>query len=114
MIQYNEDNLTAIEAIEKAQWLAFAPVVFQAARALRNLGILSAINNKPGEGLILEDIEKQCNLSHYGARILCESGLAIGLLYLKNHNYYLTKTACFFISDKLTQTNCDFINDVCY
>lgn len=114
MINYTEDKLSALEAIEKAQWLAFAPVVFQASRALRNLGILAAIESKAGEGLSLEEIEKQCGLSHYGARVLCEAGLAIGLLFLKNEKYCLTKTACFFISDKLTDANCDFINDVCY
>jgi ubiquinone/menaquinone biosynthesis C-methylase UbiE len=114
MIQYNEDNLTALQSIEKAQWLAFAPAVFQAARALRNLGILAAIENKVGEGLSLIDIETQCKLSHYGTRVLCESGLAIGLLYLKEDKYCLTKTACFFMSDKLTEANFDFMNDVCY
>ena len=114
MINYNEDNLTALEAIEKAQWLSFAPVVFQAARALRNFGILAAIEQKSGKGLSLSEIEEQCKLSHYGARVLCESGLAIGLLYCKDDKYLLTKTACFFISDKLTEANCDFINDVCY
>lgn len=114
MTDYSTDNLSALEAIEKAQWLAFAPVVFQAARALRNFGILSAIEARPGEGLSLNEIEQQCRLSHYGARVLCEAGLAIGLLYTKNDRYLLTKTACFFISDKLTEANCDFINDVCY
>lgn len=114
MIKYTEDNLSALEAIEKAQWLAFAPVVFQASRALRDLGILAAVEKKAGKGLKLKEIEKQCKLSHYGARVLCEAGLAIGLLYMKDDNYCLTKTACFFISDKLTEANCDFINDVCY
>ena len=114
MINYNEDKITALEAKEKAQWITFAPIVFQAARALRNMGILAAIEKHTGEGIELCDIEKECNLSHYGARVLCEAGLAIDLLFLKNNKYCLTKTACFFISDKLTEANCDFVNDVCY
>ncbi len=114
MIQYNDPDITALEAMEKAQWIAFAPVVFQAARALRNFAVLAEIEKRPEKGLSLSEIEKICNLSHYGARVLCEAGLAIGLLYLKEERYLLTKTGCFFISDELTDANCDFINDVCY
>ena len=111
---YNEDISTALEAMEKAQWLAFAPVAFQASRALRNFGILAAIEKRRLSGMTADEIELECNLSHYGTRILCESGLAIGLLYTKHGKYFLTKTASFFINDKLTEANCDFINDVCY
>ncbi|NOU45978.1 MAG: SAM-dependent methyltransferase [Bacteroidales bacterium] len=111
---YNEDKSTALEAMEKAQWLAFAPVVFQASRALRNLGILAAIEQSRMLGMTAGEIEQECKLSHYGARVLCESGLAIGLLYIKNEKYFLTKTASFFINDKLTEANSDFINDICY
>jgi hypothetical protein len=111
---YNEDKSTALEAMEKAQWLAFAPVVFQASRALRNLGILSAIEQRRMSGMTAGEIEQECKLSHYGTRVLCESGLAIGLLYIKNDRYYLTKTASFFINDQLTEANSDFVNDICY
>lgn len=111
---YNEDKLSALEAIENAQWLAFAPVVFQAARALKNFGILNLIEDNLGKGLTLQEIEEKSKLSHYGVRVLCESGLAIGLLYIKDDHYFLTKTAHFFLNDKLTVANCDFINDVCY
>jgi ubiquinone/menaquinone biosynthesis C-methylase UbiE len=114
MIQYNDPDITALEAMEKAQWIAFAPAVFQAARALRNFTILAEIEKRPEKGLSLSEIETICNLSHYGARVLCEAGLAIGLLYLKEERYLLTKTGCFFISNELTDANCDFINDVCY
>ena len=111
---YNEDKSTALEAMEKAQWLAFAPVVFQASRALRTLGILAAIEKRRLSGITADEIEQECKLSHYGTRVLCESGLAIGLLYIKNDKYFLTKTASFFINDKLTEANSDFVNDICY
>lgn len=114
MTFYSEDKLTAYEAMEKAQWLAFAPVVFQASRALRNFGILSAIERRRQKGITVNEIELECKLSHYGTRVLCEAGLAIGLIYIKDNQYFLTKTASFFINDKLTEANCDFVNDVCY
>ena len=61
MINYEEDNISALDAKEKAQWITFAPVVFQAARALRNFGILAAIEKHTGEGLDINSIEKECN-----------------------------------------------------
>ncbi|NVO18778.1 MAG: methyltransferase domain-containing protein [Bacteroidetes bacterium] len=114
MIEYNEDKLTALEAMEQAQWLAFAPVVFQASRALRNLGILTAIEKRQRQGMELSEIESECGLSTYGARVLCEAGLAAGLLFTKEGKYYNTRTASFFNNDPLTEANTDFINDVCY
>jgi hypothetical protein len=114
MTFYNEDKSTAIEAMEKAQWLAFAPVVFQVSRALRNLGVLSAIEKRRQKGMTAKEIETECKLSHYGTRVLCEAGMAIGLLYTRDDLFFMTKTASFFINDKLTEANSDFVNDVCY
>jgi ubiquinone/menaquinone biosynthesis C-methylase UbiE len=114
MNDYTKDTSTALEALEKAQWLAFAPVVFQASRSLRNLGILAAVQNSRQKGMTVEELETHCGLSHYGVRVLCEAGLAIGLLYTSNGRYFTTKTAAFFLSDRLTEANSDFINDVCY
>ena len=111
---YNEDKLSAMEAMGNAQWIAFAPMVFQAARSLRNFGVLSAIEKRKHNGMVLSEVENECKLSAYSARVLCEAGLAIGLLYYKEDKYYTTKTAVFFCNDNLTETNCDFVNDVCY
>ena len=36
------ESLSALQAKEKAQFIAFAPVVFKVTLALRNLGILRA------------------------------------------------------------------------
>jgi len=62
----------------------------------------------------LGEVIIECKLSRYGARVLCEAGLAIGLLNYRDEKYYVTKTASFFNNDDLTEANCDFINDVCY
>lgn len=51
---YQEDPLTAFQAKEEAQKLAFAPIAFQAALSLRDLGILAVLTppvtraSKPG------------------------------------------------------------------
>jgi hypothetical protein len=111
---YNSDSLKAIDAIRQANWIAFAPVVFQASRALKNLGILDVIEQTKGSGLSLDDIVIATGLSEYGVRTLCEAGLAIGLMYYNDGRFFLTKTAFFFMHSDFTVANTDFVNDVCY
>ncbi len=111
---YEEDKTRAIDAIDKANWIAFAPFVFQAAKSLKNIGILDAIESAKNIGLALEEIEVKTGQSHYGVRVLCEAGLAIGLLVQKDGKYFLTKTAYFFMHNPFTVANTNFTNDVCY
>lgn len=110
---FEQDNLSALEAKEKAQWIAFAPAVFQATRALRNTGILSRVESAR-DGITLHDLVKDLGLPLYGVRVLAEAGLGIGLLIEKEGKYFLTKTGFFILHDKLTQVNLDFVHDVCY
>lgn len=109
---FEKDTLTALEAKEKAQWIAFAPVVFQVTRVLRDSGILGEIMEKPG--LTQEEIVDKLKLPPYGVRVLMESALGIGLLTERENKYYATKVASFIQNDDLTRVNMDFIQDVCY
>lgn len=111
---YTKDTRTAFESKEYAQWIAFAPVVFQATRALRNLGILQAIHNAGSTGITLEKLSEQLTIPDYGVRVLVEAGLGIGLLLSNEEHYTLTKTGYFIISDELTKVNMNFVHDVCY
>lgn len=111
---FNKDQKSALEGMELAQWIAFAPVVFQASRALKNLGILTAIQNARKEGITSEELQAQIPLSSYGLRVLCEAGLGIGLIYQFENKYFLSKAGFFFLNDQLTEANSDFIQDVCY
>jgi ubiquinone/menaquinone biosynthesis C-methylase UbiE len=111
---FNKDNKTAIEAKGMAQLIAFGPVIFQVARALRNFGILDIIEASGPAGLTLAEIGERAKLSDYGTRVLLESGLGIGLVILHEDCYVLTKTGYFISHDPLTRTNMDFVHDVCY
>ena len=111
---FSRDTKTAFEAKEMAQWIAFGPVVFQSARVLRNSGILKAIEDNAATGLTLEEIAELLHLSHYGVRVLLESGLSIGLVIVNDHKYTLTKTGNFILHDELTNANMNFVHDVCY
>lgn len=112
---FNSDETTALEAKEKAQWISFAPFIFQAAKALRDFGILQAIEEKLNTGGInLKDIETKCKIDHYTARVLTEAGLGAEILIEKEGKYFLTKTGYYLLTDKLTRVNMDFTHDVCY
>lgn len=111
---YTEDRKTALEAISDAQRIAFAPFTFQATVALRDLGILAAIDESPDKGLGIEPLQQQTGLTRYGIQVLLDAGLSIGLVYLKDGVYRLTKTAHFILHDRMTQVNLEFSRDFCY
>ena len=111
---FTKDNKTAFEAISSAQFIAFAPILFQASKALRDFGILDVVSKSGEEGVTLQDIYPQVKLSEYGARILLEAGLGIGLLLRNDDKYTITKTGHFILNDRMTRVNMDFSNDVCY
>jgi len=111
----NDKPINALEALERAQWIAFAPFVFQAARVLRDRGILSAIEASDA-GLTLDEVAAAVDLPIYGTRVLLEAGLGIGLVTETEdeHRYQLTKTAVFLQHDPMTRANMDFTRDVNY
>ena len=110
---FEDEKLSALQAKEEAQWITFAPFVFQATRVLRDSGILSLVESNRA-GITLEDISKQIKLPSYGVRVLVEAALGIGLLTLKDGKYKITKTTYFILHDELTKVNMDFTHDVCY
>ncbi|MBL0055115.1 MAG: methyltransferase domain-containing protein [Chitinophagaceae bacterium] len=111
---FQDDKLTALQAKESAQWIAFGPTVFQAARVLRNSGILQVIEDSRRNGIGLDAIAQKVNLPVYGVRVLLEAGLSIGLVTVKEDLYRITKTGYFILHDPLTRVNMDFEHDICY
>lgn len=111
---FTKETKTALEAKEAALRLAFAPVAFQATRALRDMGILQAISDSGPNGLTIEEVLQQVTLSRYAARVLIEAGLGMELLIVNDKRYSLTKTGYFILHDQLTRINMDFVQDICY
>lgn len=112
MEDYGKDNKRAIDAKFDAQKIAFAPIMFQAAKALRDFGILEYLLKN--ESANVETIAEKLKLSVYGVKVLLEAGLSLELVILRNNEYKLTKTGYFLLTDKLTQVNMDFTHDVNY
>lgn len=111
---FSSDKKTAFEAKEAAQWIAFGPVIFQAAKVLRDSGILKLIEDSGKEGITNEEIAEKVNLSNYGVRVLLESGLGTGLVLVNDQKYTLGKTGYFILNDPLTNINMNFVHDVNY
>jgi len=113
MINYGNDDKSAVQAKFDAQKIAFGPLMFQAAKSLRDFGVLKLLlKNK--EGLRIEEIAKELDLSVYGVKVMLEAGLSMEMVYATNDVYRLTKTGFFIESDELTRVNMDFTHDVNY
>ena len=98
----------------EAQKIAFAPVVFQASKSLRDSGILKILEQSGKEGIGLDNISEKCDLSLYSIRVLLDAGISIGIITFDKDKYFLTRTGYFILNDKITRINMDFTHDVCY
>ena len=114
MNDYGTDSKSALQAKYDAQKIAFAPIMFQAALALRNLGILDYLLKSKRKGAEIKTIASNLNLSTYGVKVLLEAGLSLELVIIKDQKYYITKTGYFILSDELTKVNMNFTQDVNY
>lgn len=114
--RFAEDGKTNYEAQFDAQKLAFGPMMFQAARVLRETGALECIKSKGRRGITAEELEQEVDcLSIYAARLLLEAGLAAEMVALDEaQRYVLTKVGFLVLSDPMTRVNFDFVHDVCY
>jgi len=108
------DDKSAIQAKFDAQKIAFAPIMFQAAKALRDLGILQYVRKSGKKGAEIHDIASDLNISLYGVKVLLEAGLSLEMVRLVEGRYFLTKTGFYILSDELTKVNMNFVHDVNY
>ncbi len=111
---FTEDTQTAFEAKAEAQRIAFAPIVFQSCRILRDSGILELVQGSRATGLTLGEVVTKIPLPRYGIKVLMESGLGIGLFCLNDGRFTLTKLGFFMLRDPMTRVNMDVMHDVCY
>lgn len=117
---YINDNIDAVNAKFEAQKIALAPLSFQAARALRNLGILDEISNARKKGIKISELSQKLNISLYGIGVLVEMGLGMGAIKVHKDSddddlrLTLGKIGFFLMKDEMTQVNMDFSQDICY
>jgi len=114
---YTKDKIKAVNAKFEAQKIAFAPLAFQAVRALLELGILKTISDSM-DGITIEQIAKKSDVSLYGVKVLLEIALGMNIVKVQladeEARFVLGKTGWFLLEDEMTKVNFNFVNDVCY
>jgi hypothetical protein len=108
------DQCSAFEAKSLAQWIAYAPFVFQATVVMRDNGLLASIDEAGEAGIDAVRLADQSGLSLYGTRVLLDFAVDIGLVQESDGAYILAKTGYFILNDDMTRVNMDFTRDVCY
>jgi ubiquinone/menaquinone biosynthesis C-methylase UbiE len=106
-------EMSASDAQFAAQKIALAPIIFQAARLLRDLGILKALRHARA-GLTLEEISDEVETSSYGVLVLLEAGLAAELVRFDGQRYALTRAGAYILSDEMTRINMDVVHHCCF
>ena len=118
MEKFSKDDLHAIDAKFEAQKIAFAPLSFQAVRALMELGILRIIDDAGENGITVDEIVEKSGISKYGINVLTEMAVGMHVLLLKvvdgKEYLSLSKIGWFLLEDNLTKANFYFTNDICY
>ena len=109
-----EEQISAVEAISRAQKIAYAPIMFQAARLLCKFDVLKLIEDSGQQGISLSAIAEETRLSEYGIDVLLSMGLSSGLVCKNKDIFTITKTGHFLLNDEMTRVNMAFTHDVCY
>ncbi|KFK95453.1 MULTISPECIES: class I SAM-dependent methyltransferase [unclassified Serratia (in: enterobacteria)] len=111
---YEQDTLSALDAITEAQRIAFAPMLFQTALCLRNTGVLAYLDKQGKCGASLEEITANSNVNEYAVSVLLDMGLSGRIVTHKDGCYFIAKVGHFLLHDTMTRVNMDFTQDVCY
>ncbi|MDN3723338.1 methyltransferase [Aequorivita sp. SDUM287046] len=108
-------KLNAVEALEEAHRIAFAPFVFQASVSLRKLGILDYIfDQRENGGPTVNEISENLSISPYGVGVLLEIAETSNIVLKTKEQYELTKVGYFLNYNTTTGVNLNFAHDVCY
>ena len=109
-------SMRAIEALEAAQKIAFAPFVFQATVSCRKLGIFDYIFDKrDAGGVTIKEISEALSLSEYGVGVLLEIAESSDIVEKDEENRYaLSKVGYFLNYNTTADANINFTQDVCY
>ena len=106
-----KNKTSVIDALNNAQYLAFAPLAFQALSSMLDLGIIEFLDKKPSSE---KEIMNSLNLDEYTVRTLLEIGILNKVIKEADNIFSLTKTGEMFLYDDMTKANFNYVKDVCY
>jgi hypothetical protein len=111
---FSPKGQSAFAARFEAQKIAFGPVVFQCVRYAWKRGMLQALADAGNHGLTLVNMAATKQWTEYALKLVLETCLSAGVVYLRDGRYVLDKSGFCILTDKITQINLDFNHDVCY
>ncbi|ANH69423.1 class I SAM-dependent methyltransferase [Mitsuaria sp. 7] len=112
--RFSPPKQSAFAARFEAQKIAFGPVVFQCVRYAWKRGMLETLAGAGDAGLDMEQLLADGRWTAYALKLALESCLSAGVVELKQGRWVLDKTGYCLISDRITQININFVQDVCY
>ena len=101
---------SALDSRFDAQRIALAPLVFQATRVMRDLGILDALRESH-TGLTADEVSEKVGASRHGVLVLLEAGLAAEVVCREAERYLLTSTGFWLLSYESTRINMDVVQE---
>lgn len=104
----DNDTSSALEAQYAAQKIAFAPVVFQVAKSMIDLGVLEVLFENDKIGLSIEEMVEKTDISKYGIKTLIETSLSSDIVKCIEDKYFITKTGYFLLKDEMTRINMNY------
>ncbi|MEZ4801484.1 MAG: methyltransferase [Gelidibacter sp.] len=109
-------TMRAVDALQEAQKIAFAPFIFQTTVSLRKLGVLDLIFKERSKGgVTIQEMSKSLSISEYGLGVLLEIAESYDIVEkAENGKFELTKIGYFLHHNKTVEVNLNFTNDVCY
>ena len=98
--------MKAIQALEEAQKIAFAPFVFQTTVSLRKLGVLDYIFEHSRESNTkLKQLSEALDITEYGLSVLLEVAESMDIVDQDSEgNYDLTKIGYFLNYHKMVKS----------
>ena len=109
-----ETSTSPIENWVDVQRISFGPLMFQAAMALRDMGVLRAVGESGSTGSTTAECAARASVSVYAAQVLLDAGLSMELVTLNGDRYRITRSGALVLDDEMTRINMDFVQDVCY
>lgn len=105
-------NYVGLAARAEAQRIAHGPIMFQAARLLRELGVLAALE-RAQDGATVETVRSRVDVSDYGLTVLLEAGLGMGIVSEEQGRFRLTAVGDCLLHDEMTRVNMEFVQHCC-
>lgn len=111
---FTTDSKSYIESLHDLQKIIFGPIAFQASKILLKNGVLNTIFDARKDGISFDAILTSSDFTPYGLQVLLEAGLAVGLVYMQDDKYYVSKLGYGLLHDKMALVHLDFMDKMCY